>query len=279
MSGTDVTAWRWGKTREDDGLAHFGGRFDDPAPIAGQRWRALYLANSSVAAIAEVLQNTTVDPQEAALDAAVDMQGVEPAARDTLEVYDDALAVLRLSVVTLDDSGYFAALAESRWIMYLREHMRDELATRGIKLLKIGEFLGQDVSLSQKAADLIYQNFPQVGGIIAPSSLGSDFQNFTIFEREPESNQLRIGAAAIATRELATELPEVRLALERLNVITPTDRGELELNSEPTTLEQDLQREARAIAGEFDRNRGEAEHEHERSKAALDLDESESLER
>jgi hypothetical protein len=146
---------------------------------------------------------------------------------------NEDLAKLRLSIVELDPSGLLAPITESPWLMLLREHLRPELEQHGVDVLKLGELLGHDVSISQHAADLIRTRFPHVGGIIIPSTLGSEFHSISIFEQTSESGHLRINTATLATGAVSFSMDVVRTALERLNLATPKEMTAFEPDTEP----------------------------------------------
>lgn len=146
---------------------------------------------------------------------------------------NEDLAKLRLSIVELDPNGLLAPITESPWLMLLREHLRPELERHGVDILKLGELLGHDVSISQHAANLVRTRFPHVGGIIIPSTLGSDFHTIAVFEQASESGHLRINAATLATGAVSFSTDVVRTALERLNLTTPRDTTAFEIDTEP----------------------------------------------
>jgi hypothetical protein len=223
--GLDLPPWQFARVTAPDGGMNFGGRWDDPNPVEGERFRTLSLGNDPIGVALEVFQSLRPDPVLASLEATIRDPDAPDRARPTINVSD--LTSRRLSVVELDPDAKFLDVTNSKTRAFLEEQLEPMLTREGIGTLKIGDLLGKDTQLSQRVAELVRDQFPDIAGLVTPSTLGTDFTNFYVFEAEPESGQLRAEGRILESRVLSTKDPEVRIALEEL-------RLDVALDADPT---------------------------------------------
>jgi hypothetical protein len=185
----------------------------------------LSLGNDPIGVGLEVFQSLRPDPVLANLEATLrDPNGIDRS-RPTINVSD--LTSRRMSVIELDSDAQFLDVTNSKVRSYLEQELQPQLEREGVGTLKIGDLLGRDTQLSQRVAEFVHDRFPEIAGITTPSTLGSDFQNYYVFEAEPESGQLRADGRVRDSRVLSIRDPEVRIALDelRLDVALDADPG------------------------------------------------------
>ena len=196
---------------------NFGGRWDDPQPFAGDRFRTLSLSSDPVGALVEVFQDLRPDPAFRAIEAVVDTTDA-PDTHGPPAIASEDIVTRRLSVVAVHRTARFAPVTESTWLAYLRDALSNELGQRGIDVLKIGYLLVGETELSQCVARLVYDHFPHAAGITSPSTMGTDFDNFAVFESHSERGDLRAEIRVVATKQLNVGMSELVVALERLGL-------------------------------------------------------------
>ncbi len=220
--GLDLPPWEFARSVAPDGGMNFGGRWDDPNPVEGERFRTLSLGNDRIGVALEVFQSLRPDPVLLSLEASLrDPNERDRSERPTINVSD--LTSRRMSVVELDPDAKFLDVTNSKVRAYLEDQLQPQLEREGVGTLKIGDLLGKDTQLSQRVAELVRDQFPDVAGIVTPSTLGSDFTNFYVFEAEPESGQLRADGRVLESNTLSIKDPEVRVALDELRLDVALD--------------------------------------------------------
>jgi hypothetical protein len=242
--GLDLPPWEYARAvAPDGGGPNFGGRWDDPHPVPGERFRTLSLGDDPIGVALEVLQSLRPDPTLAALEAAARDPEVEHGPRPTINVSD--LTARRMSTVELDPDVRFLDVTNSKVRAFIEARLEPMLDASGITTLKIGDLLGTDTALSQRVAELVHDTFPGVAGIATPSALGTDFRNFYVFEAEPESGRLRAAGRVLESHTLSSKDPEIRVALSdlRLDIRSDIDAG-LTIEPEPVPLHLDSFAEA-----------------------------------
>lgn len=100
----------------------------------------------------------------------------------------------------------------------LRDALARELKESGIEILKIGYLLVRETELSQRVAGIVFNQFRDVAGIMSPSTMGTDFENFAVFERNSERGDLRTEIRVVSTTQLSADTPELSIALEHLGL-------------------------------------------------------------
>lgn len=217
VSPLELPSWTYATVATPTGETNFGGRWDDPRPVPGKRFRALSLSSDPVGALIEVFQDLRPDPAFRAIEAQVDTSDAADEPGSPAIALDD-IVTRRLSVVSVHKSARFAPVTESLWLGYLREALAPELERSGIEILKIGYLLVGDTTLSQHVAGLVFGQFPDVAGITAPSTMGTEFENFAVFERGSARGDLRAEVRAVSTTQLNADMPELIVALEQLGL-------------------------------------------------------------
>ncbi len=217
MSPLELTSWSYATVATPTGEPNFGGRWDDPRPVPGQRFRTLSLSNDAIGALIEVFQDLRPDPAYRAIEAQLDTTDAADEHGPPAIALDD-IVTRRLSVVRVDNSARFAPVTESPWLSYLRDALARELKVSGIEVLKIGYLLVGNTTLSQHVAGLVFSQFPDVAGVTAPSTMGTEFENFAVFERGSERGDLRAELRGVSTTQLNADMPEVIVALEQLGL-------------------------------------------------------------
>ena len=232
-NGLDLPPWEFARSVAPDGGMNFGGRWDDPNPVEGERFRTLSLGNDRIGVALEVFQSLRPDPALLSLEASLrDPSEYDRGERPTINVSD--LTSRRMSVIELDPNAKFLDVTNSKVRAYLEDQLQPQLEREGIGTLKIGDLLGKDTQLSQRVSELVRDQFPDVAGIVTPSTLGSDFTNYYLFESEPESGQLRADGRVLESETLSIKDPEVRIALDELRLDVALDADPtLTISSQP----------------------------------------------
>jgi hypothetical protein len=158
-SPLELPAWSYAKVPTPNGQPNFGGRWDDPQPFAGDRFRTLSLSSDPVGALVEVFQDLRPDPAFRAIEAVLDTTDA-PDTHGPPAIASEDIVTRRLSVVAVHRTARFAPVTESTWLAYLRDALSNELGQRGIDVLKIGYLLVGETELSQCVAGLVYDHFP-----------------------------------------------------------------------------------------------------------------------
>jgi len=219
--GLELPPWQYARSLAPDGQFNFGGRWDDPHPVEGERFRTLSLGNDRIGVALEVFQSLRPDPTLLALEAQLRDSEVERGSRPTINVSD--LTSRRMSVVELEPGAKFLDVTSSKARAYLEEQLSPMLEREGIPTLKIGDLLGKETQLSQRVAEIVHDQFPEVAGLATPSTLGTDFTNYYVFESEPESGRLRAEGRILESNILSSKDPEIRIALEELRLDIASD--------------------------------------------------------
>lgn len=218
--GADVAPWRFAHAAADGGV-NFGGRFDDPHPRVDEgRYRVLALCSDPVGACLEIFQSLRPDP--AYLELAGSLSGGQPS-RPAIDASD--IVKRSLSTVTLEPGTQprFAPITDSRWRAYLEDALGVDLARAGIGTLKTGEYLGIDLTIAQAISEHVHDHFPTIAGLVTPSTLGHDHENFFVFAEGEGPALLRRSAQALATHELSIATLPLQIALEQLSVDVALD--------------------------------------------------------
>ncbi len=217
-SPLELPSWSYATVGTASGEPNFGGRWDDPRPITGDRFRTLSFCSSPVGALIEVFQDLRPDPAFRAIVAGLDTtDAVDEQGPPAIAIAD--IVSRRLSIVTVDRSARFAPVTESLWLSYFRDGLTLELERRGIEVLKIGYLLVGETELSQHVADTVFEEFPDVAGIMSPSTMGTEFENYAVFERGSERGDLRARMRVVSTKQLTANIRDVVVALDQLNLI------------------------------------------------------------
>ncbi|MBC5803385.1 MAG: RES domain-containing protein [Candidatus Eremiobacteraeota bacterium] len=225
-SPLELPSWTYASVATPTGEPNFGGRWDDPRPLPGKRFRTLSLSSDPAGALIEVFQDLRPDPAFRAIEAQVETSDAADEHGPSAIALDD-IVTRKLSVVSVHKSARFAPVTESPWLSYLRDPLAPDLDQSGIAILKIGYLLVGDTKLSQGVAGVIFRHFPDVAGITSPSTMGTDFENFAIFERHSERGDLRAELRVVSTAQLHIGMTQLATAFEQLGLRLEGNRREV----------------------------------------------------
>ncbi len=191
------------------------------AGVSTQTARFVDLSTSPAGAAFNQLQDLRPDPSYAAAEHAL---GTGEATDGYIRPPFDPNDIVRrvVSSVEVSSDGLFAPVADPAWQSYLKKEMHGEIEAQGTSMM---EFLSTMNWSAGMAADLIFQQFPSVAGIILPSPLGVEYQNYYVFEKFNEENHLRTGALTRDTRSLGADMPEIRGIMDSLRQEIAPDAG------------------------------------------------------
>lgn len=210
-------------------------RWDDPK----REYRALYLASSPLGALIETMQDLRPSVSAIARLAALEQNEGRFDTKDVAAygvVPERFFAKRFIGHVTIapDTAGFLAAshvISIQRWRVVLAR-LADQLGLSDISLATVVGSLpaqqgGGPRAFTQALSRLIYELKPPVPGIVAPSSLGTPYANYTVFEHA--AGKLRADVINRAARPLDPRDPVVQEAMNVLRlrlVSSPAIAGE-----------------------------------------------------
>lgn len=199
-------------------------RWDDPK----REYRALYLASSPVGALLETMQDLRPSVSAISRLAALEQNEGRFDLKDVAAygaVPERFFAKRFIGHVTLSDdtAGFLAAahvVSIQRWRVMLAR-LAEQLGLSDVSLATVIGSLPQQQgagprAFTQALSRLIYEMTPPVPGIVAPSSLGLPYVNYTVFEHG--AGKLRTDIVSRAARPLDPRDPIVQDAMDVLRL-------------------------------------------------------------
>ena len=212
--GPNVRLRDWSAARVKDrlGLSTFGHRWDDPQ----RKFRSLYLADSDIGAMVEVLQDLMPHPatvQRARHLILEQGEASPPVGAIDPEFFEDNY----LCTLSAEVDGHFVDVLHAEVLKVMNDQHGALLQHLGLPPITADTMNGYHTEITQAVARTVYD--ANYDGITCMSKFGMPHVNWTIFETGFETRDLRHSVELAAPAEqLSPAHPVVTKALEKFGV-------------------------------------------------------------